>query len=126
MPIVVLMSDGAPTLNTTYFDDVKNSSYGNYGNATKANVGDGNDNNITAGQGFLVQLTASYIKNRIENLYGVKNEHGAGRSLFFTLGFNISSITNQNARSIATGVLVFANVCMTATLSMSPITASVL
>ena len=106
MPIVVLMSDGAPTLNTTYFADVKNSTYGyGNGNATKANVGDGNDGNITADQGFLVQLTASYIKNRIENLYDVKGEHGAGRSLFYTLGFNISAIETQNARNIATGVL---------------------
>lgn len=92
MPIVVLMSDGAPTLGTSYFDDVENSTYGNaYQNAGKANAGNGNDTNITAGQGFLVQLTASYIKNRIENKYQVKNENGAGRSLFYTLGFNISA-----------------------------------
>ncbi len=109
MPIVVLMSDGAPTLGTTYFDDVENSHYGNSNsNKTKADVGDGNDTNITAGQGFLVQLTASYIKNRIENKYQVKSENGAGRSLFYTLGFNISAQaggTTQTSGNIAYSVL---------------------
>ncbi len=105
MPIVVLMSDGAPTLGTSYFDNVASSTYG-YGNqnATKSNVGNGNDTGITEGQGFLVQLTASYIKNRIENKYKVHEENGAGRSLFYTLGFNINSIAG-NARGVATSVL---------------------
>ena len=106
MPIVVLMSDGAPTLGTSYFDDVENSTYGSGSqNATKANFGDGNDNGSTIGQGFLVQLTASYVKNRIENKYKVHTEQGAGRSLFYTLGFNLSTITNSTARSSATAVL---------------------
>lgn len=106
MPILVLMSDGAPTLGTTYYDDVTASTYGNANqNATKADVGNGNDTNITAGQGFLVQLTASYIKNRIENKYQVKSENGAGRSLFYTLGFNINAIETQNARNVALSVL---------------------
>ncbi len=97
MPIIVLMSDGAPTFGTSYFADVENSRYGNGNqNATKADVGDGNSNGITAGQGFLVQLTASYIKNRIENKYKVKETNGAVRSLFYTLGFNISPDTNPN------------------------------
>lgn len=108
MPIVVLMSDGAPTLGTNMFDDVENSYYGNNaGNKTKANVGNGNDSNITAGQGFLVQLTASYIKNRIENKYKVDTEKGAGRSLFYTLGFNISADNDDyiEAGDIAYSVL---------------------
>ncbi len=94
MPIVVLMSDGAPTLGASKFDDVENQTYGRNGKG--ANVGDGNDNGITEGQGFLVQLTASYIKNRIENKYKVHSENGAGRSLFYTLGFNISTSNNLN------------------------------
>ncbi len=106
MPIVVLMSDGAPTLGTSYFTDVENSTYG-YGNqnASKANFGDGNDTGSTIGQGFLVQLTASYVKNRIENKYKVHSEYGAGRSLFYTLGFNLSTISNATARASATAVL---------------------
>lgn len=86
MPIVVLMSDGAPTFGTTNFANVGN-----------ANVGNGNDTNITAGQSFLVQLTASYIKNRIENKYQIHAEKGAGRSLFYTLGFNITADNNPNS-----------------------------
>ncbi len=99
MPIVVLMSDGAPTTGTTHFDNVEGSYYtrttGNIWNQRietvyGSNVGDGYDTDMTAGHGFLVQLTASYIKNRIENKYKVHEENGAGRSLFYTLGFNLS------------------------------------
>ncbi len=105
MPIVVLMSDGAPTLGTSHYDDVENSFYGSGNqNKTKANVGIGNDSNITVGQGFLVQLTASYIKNSIENKYKVHEENGAGRSLFYTLGFNINSL-GSTSRTVATSVL---------------------
>ncbi|MBO5200373.1 MAG: hypothetical protein J6B93_03745 [Clostridia bacterium] len=106
MPIVVLMSDGAPTLGTSYYDNVPSSTYG-YGssNNSKANAGNGNDTNITAGQGFLVQLTASYVKNQIERKYKVHEEKHAGRSLFYTLGFNIDSIETSNARNIARSVL---------------------
>lgn len=93
MPIVVLMSDGAPTLGSSNFADVENQTYG-YNNSKGPDVGDGNSNGITEGQGFLVQLTASYIKNRIENHYDVQN--GAGRSLFYTLGFNITADNNPN------------------------------
>lgn len=105
MPIVVLMSDGAPTTGTTYFDNVDESYYtytrnnGRTETVYASNVGNGNDNGMTAGQGFLVQLTASYIKNRIENHYKVKGENGAGRSLFYTLGFNISADNNPNSVS---------------------------
>ncbi len=103
MPIVVLMSDGAPTLGASKFADVENQTYGS--NSRGADFGDGNDSDITVGQGFLVQLTASYIKNNIENKYKVHDEKGAGRSLFYTLGFNLTSINNSTARNIATSVL---------------------
>ncbi len=104
MPIVVLMSDGAPTLGASDFANVKNQTYGN-NNTRGADVGDGSSSGIREGQGFLVQLTASYIKNRIENLYKVKEEKGAGRSLFYTLGFNLTTIADQTARNVATSVL---------------------
>ncbi len=80
MPIVVLMSDGDPSQATS-----------NYNNVGSSNVGNGQSSNMPAGQGFLVQLTASYIKNRIENKYNVHGENGAGRSLFYTLGFEVSN-----------------------------------
>ncbi len=107
MPIIVLMTDGAPTFGTSNFADVENSQYtttGRYGQTTihsGADVGDGNSNGITAGQGFLVQLTASYVKNRIENKYKVKESYGAGRSLFYTLGFNIAP--DNNPGSVSSG-----------------------
>lgn len=82
MPIIVLMTDGDPSQAT--------SSYNNVGSS---NVGNGSASNMPAGQGFLVQLTASYIKSRIENKYNVHRENGAGRSLFYTLGFEVSNYT---------------------------------
>ncbi|MBE6750070.1 MAG: hypothetical protein E7560_02780 [Ruminococcaceae bacterium] len=104
MPIVVLMSDGAPTLGASKFADVENQTYGR--NGTKgSDFGDGDDDQMTVGQGFLVQLTTSYIKNRIENKYKVHDKNGAGRSLFYTLGFNLTSITNDTSKSVATSVL---------------------
>ncbi len=103
MPIVVFMSDGAPTLGTSYYDNVPASTYG-FNNQGKSNVGCGNEDNLTVGQGFLVQLTASYIKNQIENKYKVNEEGYAGRSLFYTLGFNINSLQGT-ARTVATSVL---------------------
>lgn len=102
MPIVVLMSDGAPTFGASAFDNVENQTYNNrYG----ANVGDGSSSGAQIGQSFLVQLTASYIKNRIENKYRVNEENGAGRSLFYTLGFNLSNISDSTAKQIASSVL---------------------
>lgn len=112
MPILVLMSDGAPTTGTSYYDDVANSKYsyttttnsrpGRPGTTTQvtvngSNVGNGAEANMTEGQGFLVQLTASYVINRIENHY--KGQNVAAKSLFYTLGFNVSG------NSIATSVL---------------------
>lgn len=96
MPIVVLMTDGAPTNGTVVFDNVGNGDFGsNY------------PYNLHAGDSFFVQLTASYIKNQIENKYKVKEEYGAGRSLFYTLGFNISSqnANTENDNSIAYSVV---------------------
>lgn len=137
MPILVLMSDGAPTTGTSYYDDVENSQYTYTGNnggrpgnqnqqttAAGSNVGNGNENGMTVGQGFLVQLTASYVRNRIENHY--KPADGVGKSLFYTLGFNLSdndtialSVLNPD-KSTATDTLWSAyNQLTTGTLSVS-------
>ncbi len=98
MPILVLMSDGAPSTGTSYYDDVKNSKYtSGFRQYDGSNVGNGNESNMTIGQGFLVQLTASYIKNRIQNHY--KAEDGTAKSLFYTLGFNLSD-SNAVALSV--------------------------
>lgn len=76
MPILVLMSDGAPTSATT-----------DYANVGDANVGNGSsDYSATNGTGFLTQLTASYVFNRIKAKYKAEADT-EGKGLFYTLGF---------------------------------------
>lgn len=73
-PVVVLMSDGAPTVATTNFSEVGTS---NIGNGTSTN------NNIV----FLSQLTAAYAKKMIKDAYGVD-------PLLYTLGLGVGSDNN--------------------------------
>lgn len=112
MPILVLMSDGAASTGTSYYDDVENSKYttwqrvGNNGpggnnrweqvEVVGSNVGNGNENGLTAGNAFLTQLTASYVMNSVENHYRKIDPNVRG--LFYTLGFNISG--NDVATSV--------------------------
>lgn len=114
MPILVLMSDGAPSTGTSYYADVENSNYtytqrvNNNGQrpnqrpqyetvtVEESNVGNGNEQNLTAGNAFLTQLTASYVMNQIEEHY--QKENSDVRGLFYTLGFNIG--TNNVAQSV--------------------------
>lgn len=85
MPILVLMSDGAPSTGTT-----------NYADVDKSNVGNGSESGLTAGNAFLTQLTASYVINRIKAHY--QDENSDVRGLFYTLGFNIGN--NDVAKSV--------------------------
>jgi len=83
MPVLVLMSDGAPTIATT--------SYTNIGNS---NTGDGTATNdrIT----FLTQLTAAYVRGRVASHYR-ENADDEKDVLFLTLGLgteNSSAATN--------------------------------
>ncbi len=98
MPILVLMSDGAPSTGTTAYADVENSkyiTYQGYGNNRRevendgSNVGNGSESDLTAGNAFLTQLTASYVMNKIEEHYQQINPDVRG--LFYTLGFNIGN-----------------------------------
>ncbi len=70
-PIIVLMSDGAPTVGST-----------NFTNPTSINVGSGNSTN--AALGFISQLSASYAKAKVEEKYKTD-------ALFYTLGLGISN-----------------------------------
>ncbi len=89
MPIMVLMSDGAPTLATNRF--AGSSYYGGTPTISSSNMGDGNTASATNALGFVTQLTASYAKAKIE-------EHYNTDALFYTLGF---SVGNQSiARSV--------------------------
>lgn len=71
-PILVLMSDGAPTLAS--------SSFTNPGQYT---LGNGSD--TSKGLAFTTQLTAAYAKAKIEEKYG------SDSCLFYTLGLGVSS-----------------------------------
>ncbi len=78
-PVLVLMSDGAPTYGSSSFTS-----------PTSSNMGTGSRS--TAGLGFVTQLTAAYIKNRIEEKYSTD-------CLFYTLGLGTGNDT------VATSVL---------------------
>ena len=79
-PVLVLMSDGAPTLGTTDFT-----------NPAQYNLGNGSD--TSAALGFVSQLSAAYAKAQIESKYG------ANSCLFYTLGLGVSN------NSVAVSVL---------------------
>lgn len=78
-PVLILMSDGAPTLGSTSFTDP-----GQY------DLGDGRE--TSAALGFVSQLSAAYAKAKIEEKYGTD-------ALFYTLGLGVSN------DSVAIGVL---------------------
>ncbi len=78
-PVLVLMSDGAPTYGSTSFAE-----------PGTRNLGNGSDS--TAALGFVTQLTAAYAKQAIETKYGTD-------CLFYTLGLGTGTNT------IATSVL---------------------
>lgn len=73
-PIMVLMSDGDPTVGTSSFNDVGTS-----------NLGDGGkpDETLRDVLAFVTQLTAANAKNELRAHYG-------GEPLFYTLGVGVS------------------------------------
>ena len=70
-PVLVLMSDGAPTVGSTSFTS-----------PSRINLGDGSD--TSAALGFISQLSAAYAKAKIEEKYKTD-------ALFYTLGLGISN-----------------------------------
>ena len=79
MPIMVLMSDGAPTAGTNSFT-----------NPGTSNMGDGQNANTSEAIGFVTQLTASYAKYMVEDHYGRD-------AMFYTLGLGLDSVGNGKA-----------------------------
>ena len=77
IPVVVLMTDGAPTYGTT-----------NFTNPGSAEFGEGNE--TTAALGFVTQLTIAYAKEKIIDTYG--------GCLLYTLGLGVGS--NSIAKSV--------------------------
>ncbi len=84
-PIMVLMSDGAPTYSTANFTNPGNSQMGTGGSATVAN-------------GFVTQLTAAYAKLKIQEKYD-------NAPLFYTLGLGLSSTSSSTDDLVARNVL---------------------
>lgn len=76
-PVVVLMSDGAPTEGSSNFTDPGNSDFG-----------DGSD--TSAGLSFTTQLTLAYARHQIEEKYGTE-------PLFYTLGLGVGSDSNATS-----------------------------
>ena len=74
-PIMVLMSDGAPTLATTSYTSFVN-----------RNMGNGQSNSTTDEMSFVTQLTASWAKEKIGEKYGDEVE-----PLFYTLGLGVGN-----------------------------------
>ena len=77
IPIIVLMSDGAPTAATTSYANVGTSSFGD-GSST------GND------YAFVTQLTNAYARAQIEQHYGRD-------ALFYTLGLGLSDLDSDQS-----------------------------
>ena len=84
-PVLVLMSDGAPSLGSTYFTDP------GYNQSSGYDLGTGSG--TSAALGFVSQLSAAYAKAKIEEKYGTD-------ALFYTLGLGLS-----NSDTVAIGVL---------------------
>ncbi len=117
LPILVLMSDGDPTTATSRFaavdqiyqkqvanpdfDRRKPESASNpryiYVDTDESDAGRGSG--TTPAMGFLTQLTASYVRNRIEHHYNCE-----GSSLFYTLGLGVDG-SGDNEVTVAETVL---------------------
>ncbi len=79
IPVMVLMSDGAPTLSSTSF-----TAPGQY------NMGNGTASSTSNGMVFATQLSAAYAKQEIEEKY-------AADCLFYTLGLGVSNDAQATA-----------------------------
>ncbi len=77
MPVMVLLSDGAPTLGNT-----------NFTNPGQYNLGSGS--NSSAALAFVSQLSAAYAKEQIEAKYGMD-------CLFYTVGLGVDNDANATA-----------------------------
>jgi len=88
-PVMVLMSDGAPTFTTNDYNNVPNS----------YETGTGNDSND--GDAFVTQLTAAYVKEKMADKYSTAGHPAT--AYFYTLGLGVSS--SNNSVTVAEAVL---------------------
>ncbi|MBQ3529212.1 MAG: hypothetical protein IJA47_01815 [Oscillospiraceae bacterium] len=71
-PVLVLMSDGAPSYGSEDYNDV-----------SSRDVGNGSTGSVTDGLAFLTQLTAAYVKEKIADKYNTS-------AYFYTVGLGVS------------------------------------
>ncbi len=84
LPVIVLMSDGAPTIATTGYTNIGDSNVGNgASNQESATL-----NRIT----FLTQLTAAYVRSRVASHYQ-ESSSDEKDVLFLTLGLGTENST---------------------------------
>lgn len=98
LPIMVLMSDGAPTTSTTNFAEVDKKYYigsGKDRQETDQSIS-GNGTYSTAEIAFLTQLTASYALSKMEEYYD-----RTGEGLFYTLGLTKNLSAEQAPFALA-------------------------
>lgn len=76
-PVMVLMSDGAPTMVTN--------DYANVPDVYEYGEGDGS----LDGDGFVTQLTAAYVKEKMAEKYGTT-------AYFYTLGLGVDNVTDSD------------------------------
>ncbi len=101
MPIMVLMSDGVPTIAT-------NNYMGNGGGVGTSNFGNGSEETLNESEHlssaipFVAQLSASHAKLAIEEKYGRD-------SLFYTLGFKVNNSAVLNPAVSSKDVLAHWN-----------------
>ncbi len=79
LPVIVLMTDGAPTIATTSYTNIGDSDTGN---------GSSTNDRIT----FLTQLTAAYVRGRVAAKYQ-ENDNDEQDVLFLTLGLGTENST---------------------------------
>ncbi len=83
MPIMVLMSDGVPTIATNNYMGGNNGvGTSKFGDGTESTLN--NSEYLSSAIPFVAQLSASYAKERIEEKY-------ERESLFYTLGFKVDN-----------------------------------
>lgn len=92
VPVLVLLSDGAPTYNTKDYNNV--------------DVGDpshGAGDSSFAGDGFVTQLTASYVKHQIADIYA--NAGASDKAYMYTLGLGLDNVEGTVDKAVAKAVL---------------------
>ncbi len=77
MPVMVLMSDGAPTVATTSFNDVGNSTHGSGSSSSTTST-------------FLTQLSCAFARKEMADKYG-------RAALLYTLGLNVGNSSYAKA-----------------------------